>query len=208
MEDLDVAAHRLIEALLSGKPVSGGARLGQITAEEAKPDRRMKGDHGFLLGLGGVYLGLETMERKLGTALGLGGWFETRYFAFEPSLAYISNFADAQDGAFGALDIGLLVHYLIRRGNVSPLFGAGLKVRTLNIQRDVPVELDSNLLNDGVRRLDEVSNGLSLAARAGLLLFGQYETRVLAQVTYEGTFIDLTDADFINSVAFGVAIIF
>ena len=103
-------------------------RLGQVTAEsQARPEN--EGDHGFLLGLGGVYLGLETMERKLGTALGLGGWFETRYFAFGQS-AYISNFADAQDGAFGALDIGLLVHYLIRRGNVSPLFGAGLKVRT------------------------------------------------------------------------------
>ncbi|MEE2786211.1 MAG: hypothetical protein VX589_02660 [Myxococcota bacterium] len=208
IEDLDIAANRLIVALLDGEPVSRGARLGQITAEEAKPDRRMAGDHGFTMGLGGHYLGLDTMDRKLGTTLGLGYWFETPNFSFEPTIAFTSNFADARDGAYGFLDFGLLVHYVLRRGNISPLFGAGLKMRNINVQREQQIDLGSTLLVEGVRQLDETSTGLALAGRAGLLLFGNYETRVLAQLTYEGAFVGLTDATFLSSLAFGLSIIF
>ena len=208
VEDLDVVAGRLVDALVNKKPVEKSAKLGTITAQEAKADRRKKGDHGFSLNLGGTVLFDDNIDNGFGTTLGLGYWFEARDFAFQPFLRFTSNYQDENSGSYNFFDVGLMVHYLFGDGDISPMLGAGLMSRLVAIDRIEKDSLGTSFVFDTEKRIDDTKNGLAIVVRTGVLLFRTYETRVFANLDYEGAFVSVAGTEYVHAMNFGLSIIF
>ena len=102
-----------------------------------------------------------------------------------------------------------MVHYLFGDGDISPFLGAGLMSRVVSINRIERGSLGTGgLVLDTSKTIDDNEHGLAIVLRAGVLLFRTYETRVFANIDYEGAFVTVTDSDYVQSMTFGLSIIF
>jgi hypothetical protein len=144
-EELDVAAKRLAEGLVSGKRIEGTAELGSITTEEAKAPVRRDTRFGVSLSLEGVLPTHGFADRALGAGFGLGLWFESMDFVIEPRVGYRTELgAGDRDWDHMAIEIG--ASYLLLRSDLAPLIGAGVGLHYMDEELPVTREIGSVLV--------------------------------------------------------------
>lgn len=124
VEEFDVVAARMAEAMVSDRPVAETAELGNLTDAEVAPPKRRRGRFGGTLGLQGI-LPLSGYADEVGGAGIEGGmWFETYDIAIEPRLAVRFDMSDPKrDYLHGGFELG--VSWLMSRSDISPVLGVG-----------------------------------------------------------------------------------
>jgi len=192
VEELDVAAKRLAEALVSGRGVEQSAELGNITHEEAKAPVRRDTRFGVGLNLEGVFPTKGYADEALGTGFSLGLWFESMDFVIEPKLGYRTELgAGERDWDHGTLEIG--ASYLMMRSDLAPLIGGGVGLHFMD--EDVPVgnEVGSVLVSTSTDVIEDEVFGFTLFGRVGLLFLRTYDVSLLVALDYALTFADFQE---------------
>jgi hypothetical protein len=202
-EELDVAAKRLAEALVSGRGVEHTAELGNITTEEAKAPVRRDTRFGVSLNLEGVLPTKGFADRALGAGFGLGLWFESMDFVIEPKLGYRSELgAGGRDWDHGVLEIG--ASYLLMRGDLSPLIGGGVGLHFMNEELPVQSEVGRVVVSSSTDVIEDDVFGFAAFARVGLLLLRTYDVSLLVALDYGLTFADFQERS--NEQAFRLVV--
>jgi hypothetical protein len=192
VEELDVAAKRLAEALATGRGLEHTAELGSITHEEAKAPVRRDTRFAFSLNLEGVLPTKGYADRALGSGFALGLWFESMDFVIEPKLAYRTELgAGERDWDHGAFEIA--ASYLMMRSDLAPLIGAGVGLHFMD--EDVPVgnEVGSVLVSTSTDVIEDEVFGFTVFGRLGLLLLRTYDVSLLVALDYALTFADFQE---------------
>lgn len=189
VEELDVVAERLVEALASGSRPADTAELGTITDEEERAPRRRDGRVAVLLGMQGV-LPLQGYASKLGGGgAKLGVWFEGMHFAIAPTVGVRFDLSRSDDEYFH-VPIEVQGNYLVLRGDVSPVLGLGLGLHYMHEKVHVASRTGELLVSRTTDVIVDSVWGFSSFVRAGLLFLRTYDVSLLVAVDYALTLAD------------------
>lgn len=208
VEDLEAVAARMATAIVEGGDTDDAARLGTITEQEVKPDRRREGHSGLSLRIGGAYLIDDLEDQGAGTLFEAGYWYEARDFAIEPRVSFqTSTHGDDEPGyrRFG-VDVGTF--FLLTRGDVAPFVGLGGGIRSITSRRLVEAKQGSVIQLDSSGLREDEGWGPGGFIRGGLMLFRTYTMRVALAGEYDINFIDLDGHTASQSFNFGVSVLF
>jgi hypothetical protein len=203
LDELDLGADRVAEALVRNVPADQTVELGSVTDLEAQPDRRRTGARGFALGLGAV-VPLRDGFADLDGGFSLAGsyWYETTHFAIEPSLGVRFSSTTGGDRAFVAVPLDIGGYYIPGTKDVAPFFGGGVGIRYMWEKRRTTQVLGNVVKAESVLETDEGGWGFGLFARAGVMFLRTYDVRLSASVRYDVTFMELNGRE--NPQALGV----
>lgn len=209
IEDLDVAAKRLADALRDQVSVERNAKLGEITALETQRDRRRRGTGGLSFGLGGVIPLDDTYAgNDGGLGFQLGYWYETKHFAIEPSLGF--RFSTDARGDRRFFDVPLLIggYWIMGLGDFAPFIGGGGGIRYIYEARPGTVRVGDVIFTEHQgETADDLFAG-SLFAKLGVLILRTYSVRATISFAYEVSFVDLNDTGFPQNIFGMVAVHF
>jgi TolB-like protein len=125
VEDLDSAAVRIAEAIVTGSTTKETAELGNITEEESRPERRRMGKSGLGLRVGGVApLSDGYADGVPGVLIEASYWYETSSFAIEPRIGARFS-ADNDGGNYLELPMDVGAYYIIGQSDFAPFVGGG-----------------------------------------------------------------------------------
>ncbi len=208
VEDLDTAAIRIAEAIVTGGSVEDTIELGTVTEHDAQPDIRREGDNGFGFRLGGITpLGDGYGTAPSGILFDLSFWYETRHFALEPRVGTRFSVSDDQDGSYFEVPIEIGAYYILGMSDIAGFFGGGASARYIAESRPVMLRTGSFITSELDTVLDDSSWGFGLSGRVGVLLLRTYSVRLAISVDYNLTFIELNGVSNPQSLTFGVGII-
>ena len=209
IEDLDAAAARIAEAIVTGSSTRETAELGNITANEARPERRREGQSGLGLRVGGL-----APLSKNGYAEGVGGvlidmsyWYETSSFAIEPRIGLRFS-ADNDEGSFSEIPMDLGAYYILTNSDFAPFIGGGGGLRFMSEERRELITVGTIVTMTSENIQEDSGVGFSAFARAGLLLFRTYTMRVALTADYNITFIKLNGLANPQSLTAGIGVFF
>ncbi|TVR02965.1 MAG: hypothetical protein EA398_06460 [Deltaproteobacteria bacterium] len=207
-EELDLASSRIVEALVTGRPVGTTARLGSVTTEEARPDTRREAWRGTSLRLHSVHpLGSSMADAGPGLGIDIGYAFEGRHFALEPRIGarWRPSLDDERTGGFleGVLDLGAL--WIPGTGNVTPFLGGGAGLRWLRTPWLDSRTLGTILVTEQQERVTDHGFGIGLHTRAGLLLLRTYAFRMSGHAEWSVAFIEARNRSAQHTLSLGVA---
>jgi hypothetical protein len=146
LEETPLAATRLAEALLLGRPIESTQRVDNLLATETRQPLEKKGSRKFTLGVTG--LGLSGHDVGTGAGFSFGLAHESPLWAVLGELQYVETSGYKDRASLFAIGAGAR-RYLSRR-DVAPYLGAGLERLSVSVSHDD---------DSGYRSLD----GLSLA---------------------------------------------
>ena len=189
VEDLDDAAERVAEALVSGKKVEKTAELGTITHEEAKAPVRRDTRFGVTLGLEGILPARGFADGVVGAGTGLGLWLESMDFVIEPRIGVRTDLG-AGDRDWTHVPLEITVSYLLSRSDFAPLLGGG--VGLAYVHEELPVERrdGSTLVSTSTHVIEDSIFAFDVYARVGLLMLRTYDVSAVIALDYAFTFGD------------------
>jgi hypothetical protein len=189
VEDLDDAADRMAEALVTGKRVEKTAELGTITHEEAKAPVRRDTRFGVTLGLEGILPAHGFADGVVGAGTGLGLWLESMDFVIEPRIGVRTDLG-AGDRDWTHVPLEITLSYLLSRSDLAPLLGAGLGLAYVHEELPVMRRDGSSLVTTGTRVVEDSIFAFDIYARVGLLLLRTYDVSAVVALDYAFTFGD------------------
>ena len=206
IEDLDDAADRMAEALVTGKRVEKTGELGTITHEEAKAPVRKDTRFGVTLGLEGILPAHGFADGVVGAGTGLGLWLESMDFVIEPRIGVRTDLG-AGDRDWTHVPLEITLSYLLSRSDFAPLLGGGLGVAY--VHEELPVERrdGSTLVTTGTRVIEDSIFAFDVYARAGLLMLRTYDASAVLTVDYAFTFGDFEGRTNGQAVRLSLAVI-
>jgi hypothetical protein len=206
VEELDLAAARMADALLSGSDVEGSAELGTLThAETDRPTRRDL-RVGVSLALEGIAPLDGYADRATGAGFMLGVWFEALDFAIQPSFGWRTELG-AGDRDWDHIPLELSAAWLILRSDISPVIGGGVGLHYMHEEVPVRREVGSILVSTSRDVIEDSVFGFSAFARAGLLLLRTYDVSLLIALDYAASFADFEERDGEQALRLSVAVI-
>ncbi len=208
VEDLDAAAARIAEAIVTGSTTGETAELGNITKEESRPEQRREGQSGLGLRVGGLApLGDGYADGVGGVLIDATYWYETSSFAIEPRLG-LRFAADNEDGSFVEMPIDVGAYYILTRSDFAPFVGGGAGLRIMSERRKQVISLGQIITTSSEETREDSATGFSAFARAGLLLFRTYTMRVAVTVDYNIAFVELNGDTNPQSLTAGIGVYF
>jgi len=206
VEDLDTAATRLAEAIVSGKHLEQTAELGTITHEEAKAPVRRDTRFGFTLQLEGIFPAHGYADRALGAGGGIGLWFESMDFVIEPRIGFRTELgAGERDWEHVPLEISL--GYLLGRGDFAPLLGGGIGLSYVHEALPITRTVGSVARSTSTDVIDDRVFAFDAFARVGLLMLRTYDVSALVALDYAFTFADFQERSDDQALRVVVAVI-
>ncbi len=208
LEDLDIAATRIAEAITNGTSTDETAELGTVTAHEVKPDRRREGERGLGLRVGGITpLGSGYGGASSGVVMDFSYWFETQNFAIEPRIGF--RFAANEDsGDYFEFPMDVGAYYILGKGDFAPFIGGGGGLRWITESRQETVEVGNVIKTTNTRVNEDSGYGFGVFARGGLLLLRTYTMRLALTVDYNISFLTLNGNSNPQSLTGGIGVYF
>jgi hypothetical protein len=206
VEELDVVAKRMAEAMTRRAPVENTAELGTITEAEADAPVRRSGRFALSLHLGALIPTEGFADRQAGGSIEAGLWFETYDFVIEPRLAVRFDLTD-ELADYTHVPLELALSYLFSRRDVAPLAGLGVGVGYVHEKIHVERETGTVLVT---RTHDAISDdlvGASVFGRLGLLMLRTYDVSMLVTADYGLTFADYQEQRVDQTVRINVGVI-
>jgi hypothetical protein len=208
IEDLDSVAARIAAAIATGASTDATAALGNITAAETQPDRRIRGTRGFSVRAGGMTpLRGAYAETGAGVLFDLSYWFEARDLAVEPRVGVRFD-AVHGGGRFWEVPIDAGVFYIYSRASVAPFIGGGLGVHYIHESRPTTFVIGDVLPAVSNKILEDATWGFAAYGRVGLMLLRTYEMRVSLTADYNIIWATVNGTSNPQSLTFGMAVIF
>lgn len=184
VEDLVAVAERMATALVGGVSTREALRLGNVTAEDSRPEQRRKGASGPLLRIGWLLPLRGYGDTSGGIHLDFGWWVEMEDFALEPRIGF--RFDDSRtDLDFREFPLDLSIYRLFGRGDFTPYLGGGFGLHWLRSERLVTARTGDFLISESQRVHSENGWSYALGLRGGMMLFRTWQTRVLIHGEYE-----------------------
>lgn len=209
LDELDVGAKRLAEALVRDLKTEQTVALGQVTDLEAEPDRRRKGDGGFSLGLGAMVPLDDTFAAaNAGISVALGYWYETRHFAIEPTLSFRFSTDTRGDRRFFEMPLDIGAYYILGKKDFAPFFGGGVGARYMWEKRQIERSTGSVIETTSSRVSEDDRFGVGAFGRVGFLILRTYTVRISTSARYSVSFMELNGIEFPQTVMFDVAVHF
>ena len=205
-EELDLAASRLAQAVLSGNRVEQTAELGTITQEEAKAPVRRDTRLAVSLAIEGIFPVQGYAARATGAGAQFGLWFEAMNFAIAPTLGFRSELG-AGDRDWDHVPLEISAAWLILGSDITPLLGGGVGLHYLHEETPVGREVGSILVSTTTDVIEDSEFGFSAFARAGVLLLRTYDVSLLVALDYAVTFADFVERGDEQALRLQVALI-
>ena len=190
VEELDLAAKRLAEAMVRGGTVEDSAELGTITHQEATAPTRRDTRIAALLSLQGIGPLQGYADRQFGAGFAVGVFVETYDFVIEPTVGYrFDSTTNAND--FNHVPLEVALAYLFSRSDVAPLLGLGVGLHYLHEDVTVRRSIGSVLRSTSTDVITDSLVGFSVFPRIGCLFLRTYDVSLEVTLDYA-----LTMADF------------
>lgn len=205
-EELDIAAKRLADALVSGEDVADNAEVGTVTHEEARAPARRDTRVGFLFGFHGVVPFTGYAEEQLGVGTTLGAFIEAYDFVIEPTLGFRFDLTD-QSEAWTHLPLDIAFAYVFSRGDVAPFLGGGLGLHVLFERVHMQRTVGDVLRSTSKDVVDDTLVGASFFPRAGFLFMRTYDVSLELVVEYPLTLADFEQRSSESALRFGMNLV-
>jgi len=212
VEDLALAAERIVTAVAKGKTIEEATELGTVVRKEVDPARRREGDRGLALHLAGIApLGQAYADSDFGVNVGLSYWFETNDFVIEPRVGF--RFSTNRDtkvgGVFNEIPIDIAGYYVFTRTDVAPFLGASFGARYAWEEAVLTTNTPMTVMPETtVETAKKNGWGVGGTARIGLLLMRTYAMRVAISLDYGISYIEQVHTNVPQSLTFGVSAMF
>lgn len=210
VEDLDAVASRMAEAFVRGTSTDETAELGNVTAEEAKPDRRRDAEHSLGLRLGGIVpLGdAGFADQTGGVALDLTYWYEARNFAIAPRLGFRFSADPDDEDSFFEMPFDIGAYYILGSSDFAPFVGGGAGLRYMSQRTVEGRQVGGVIATTHESTVSDSAFGFGSFARAGILLGRTYTVRVAVTADYNIAFLELNGEANPQSFTAGVSVFF
>lgn len=193
-EELDLAATRLAQAVLSGRRVEQTAELGTLSHAEAEAPVRRDTRLGVSVAVEGIFPVQGFADRAYGAGAGFGLWFEAMDFAIEPRFGFRTELgAGERDWDHVPLEIAVL--WLMLRNDITPLLGGGVGLHYLHEETPIGREVGTVLVSRSTDVIEDSVFGFNVFGRAGVLLLRTYDVSLLVALDYAITFADFAERD-------------
>jgi len=196
-EELDVVAAELATEMLASVEGAMTQRLGEITEEDARVDRRMTLESDFTFRLAAhVPYANAFLDGRAGPALEFGYWGEARHFAIETRTGF--RFAapegktnEARSGSMFMWNLDVAGLWLPHDGVISPYIGggAGLRFTTANSFRYE--ESGGAIVQEQESVVQQGRFGVGSFVRVGALFLRTYKVRLSLHMDAEITWMNM-----------------
>lgn len=210
LEDLDSVAERMAAAFVRGSSTDETAELGNITAEEAKPDRRRDASHDLELRLAGIVpLGdAGFADQGGGVAIDLAYWYEANNFAISPRLGFRFSADPNDENGFFELPFDIGAYYILGQSDFAPFIGGGAGLRYMSQSVEESRQVGGIVAATHTTTVSDSAFGFGTFARAGILLGRTYTVRVAVTADYNIAFLQLNGEANPQSFTAGVSVFF
>ncbi len=175
IEEVPVAAPRLVEALWLGAPVASTRGVANLVGEETREYKKQHGE--FLYGGGLVGMVLAGAGTGVQPGLDLRAGYESERYGI--GLGFRFNMDDSHNrersAGYGAFHLG--GRYFLSDGNTSAFVGGGLAYTNMDVTRDEPERYES---------LE--GSGLSAYGEVGVELLRLHSSRLAFDLRFETPF--------------------
>lgn len=170
VEEIPIAARRLVNALLNGQSVEETAAFDTLVGGETRDLDKLHGEFLWGLGLMGVFV--PSSDAPLAPGFSLSGAYETVDFAVGTSLRFgaIENSGDSSI----YFDWSLGGRYFFLDGNISPFVGGGMEWLIVNAEG-----------SDDGRSTSISGNGLAAFAEVGVEFLRFHDSRLTLDLRLE-----------------------
>ena len=208
IEDLDAAATRIAEAIVTGSTTKETAELGTITEQESRPERRRKGQSGLGLRVGGVApLTDGYADGVPGVLIEASYWYETSSFAIEPRIGARFS-ADNDGGSYFELPMDVGAYYIFGQSDFAPFVGGGGGLRLFSERLEQDITLGNVITTTHTDIQNDSAFGFGVHARAGVLLFRTFTMRVAITADYNISFVEVNGRANPQSLTAGIGVYF
>lgn len=159
IEEVPVAAPRLVESLVDQQPIEQTARVNNLVGEEVRPVRKKDGE--ALFGMGFVGLAVTGTDVVPGAGFTLRTAYETTDFSVFGDLRLAGGSPRDDTATYFSLGVG--GRFFLTDRDWSPFFGVGMGWSALSVRTD---------------RFDGSNTGLATWGEIGVEALRFYETRL------------------------------
>ncbi len=132
IEEMVVAAPRLVDALVHNKPMTSTADIENVVEEDTPVSRKITGESLWTMGLFGTSIPGTNLNAELGFEVGLS--YERPTYAVETEFRFTGGEEPGGDRfIFSSWSIG--GRYFFNKQNISPYIGGGLALVSANYER-------------------------------------------------------------------------
>jgi hypothetical protein len=134
IEELPVAAPRLVDALWRGVPVTSTQKVSNLVGEETREYQKKPGEFLWGGGLMGVYGAGSSVGVQPGIDIRAG--YETEKYGIGLDLRFGTGSDDHDDKSMDYVAFGIGGRYFLSDGNIGPFFGGGLTWSGIDVRSD------------------------------------------------------------------------
>ena len=199
IEEVPVAAPRLIDALISGKPLEETQTANNVLSGESRSVQMKQGRMGFA----GAVIGTTPISVSSGFAAGaeLGIVYEADRFALTGH-GRLASGSSGGDSQFTYFNLGIGARYFLTENDITPYVGAGAGFSVYNMSNNG----DGSSFN---------GNGMNLYGEFGVEGFRAHHAVMFASVRLDAPLFALSESDYNGSttkyampVSFNLGLIF
>ena len=175
-DEVPVAARRVAEALVTGRPIEATQRVDNLVESEGRKLVTLRGGRKFEMGALGLVAGQGT---PAGAGFALGFAYDTPSFAVPAQLRYASSSDEGRTVSTFSIDTG--ARYFSSRRAASPFAGAGLSMLRLSYMESTQERISRGRHTEYAYRFLEDSRwGPGLYVEAGVQVFRLHRGRMTA----------------------------
>ncbi len=187
IEEVPVAAPRLVEALWLGAPVASTRGVANLVGEETREYKKQHGE--FLYGGGLVGMVLAGSEAGVQPGIDLRAGYESERFGIGLGFRFGTqdDYNAERSAGYGAFNVG--GRYFLSDGNTGAFVGGGLAYSSIEVSRN---ELDRYESLDG--------SGIGAYGEVGVELLRLHSSRLAFDLRFETPFYQLEHDSYPSSV--------
>lgn len=134
LEEIPVAAPRIAESLITGKPLEGTARVNTLVGQETRPYAKKFGE--IKAGLGVLGFGIPATDVVGGYGVYGQLYYEALDYAVGADLRVAGSDSQSGDAMMSGISLG--ARYFFNENDITPFIGAGVGVLWLSFRDDDP----------------------------------------------------------------------
>ena len=173
IEEVPVAAPRVADALLFGKPLAETARVDNLVAEETRKSRKMSGETFFAVGVLGFAIPDQTWA-----GYGAFARFHYQTSAYAVGIDGRIGTSTERDGDAHLFGLSVGGRYYLGDADVSAFLGGGLGVLWFGTNEYSNGELNEFGYYEGEGEIDHAGSGLAPFVEGGVELLRMHESRL------------------------------
>jgi hypothetical protein len=173
LEEVPVAAPRMAESLLTGKPLDQTAKINSLVGQETRQYQKQYGELKFGVGIFGF--GVPSSDVLGGYGVHGQLYYETETYAVGGELRLGGSASGSGNASFDGVSLG--ARYFLNQHDITPFIGGGAGVLWLSYAEKAPLSAYSLGTSSYDGRYELSGSGLALHADFGVELLRLHDSR-------------------------------